>query len=149
MSLGSEEARASGKWHYLTDIGGTVEPKNGSPGWSQPSSTLLPLALRESFTGTGRALLRVAKALSGSSPFTGDGGRYIVTLPTVEYDIVGADDVDECAVPDRCGPDAHCANQLGPRCPNGDGWDSELAGSGALQVFSSARAILDCEGFRP
>ena len=33
MALGSEEARAVGKWHYLTDIGGTVEPKNGEPGW--------------------------------------------------------------------------------------------------------------------
>ncbi|MBT25801.1 MAG: hypothetical protein CML60_05335, partial [Rhodobacteraceae bacterium] len=71
MTLGGEEERAARKWHYLTDIGGTVEPKNAAPGW------------------------------------------YIVTVPTVEYDIVGADDVDECATPDRCGPDAHCANQLG------------------------------------
>jgi len=48
----------------------------------------------------------------GGSAVSKGGGWYHITVPTVEYDIAGAEDVDEC-LSDPCGEHANCANVLG------------------------------------
>merc|ERR1719460_3207841 len=83
-----------------------------------PSAT--PLTFFAFHPTTGSAISKPAGVLLkdiGGTVKAKEGGWYDITLPTVEYDIVGAEDIDECLA-NPCGDNAHCTNVPGgpPMC---------------------------------
>jgi hypothetical protein len=72
-------------------------------------------------------------------------GWFQITLPSVEVDVVGVEDLDECAAGvDTCDPNAVCTNLIGKgftcECVEGFSGDGDTTGSGCLlepEVYDS------------